>query len=1030
MDRFVQQWQRRATGGSCNHTAQLDDDLPEDDADEEMEDFIAPEDDEDEDEEDDVEDAHEDQYERAAASSGASMPKRIKLQLKTASSSSSKKKKKASHSAARATDERKDPIDLTGSTASAAASSHSTAAAISSTVSAASKPLTSANAASKSAASSIPPNAPSTQQVRRQAEKLTAKQAFRASQQERKSNERTSSSTSEIADSLVRSNSSSHAKPSRTPSTGEISSAPPAAASAAAASSATVAARKRKRVLLPEEAEEKEQSRLIDLIQDDDDLASPSLNLARSLSSPESRESPSPVRPVPPPTLHHFPRSLLGLLHATRSNGSQAFPGVGDRRMRQLREKRREEAIGRWMKEESEGTIASTRSLNPPSADQPAACYPALLSSPFSALHTLHKGLYHNVGLSLWSAFTPVLDWSLTGTFGAGVRLDAQPARQIMTSYVNHIEFDPHGVLLTASSTDGKVALYDFELVWHEGREVEKRRRREKHRKVNERMYREWMVEKAKSKSPPRAGKWKLNQAPPAVRPDSDEDDDADGGRRRRRRPHEFISPVFEMNLHPGSSSDTGEGGSSNQQHGLKQIDSHHWSTYNPNEIAVASQRSNQIYIFDLTRTNSTGSPCKRVLACDPLHASAFGTGVMDFQWFPNLAGGGSGSGSGGIKANSQCLIAALRSGELNVIDLRAPAASSHPGVSPASVVASTALPRLHRSQTRGSSSLTTRLAHTSSNPPASLHVSSSGTLVRVFTQHGSVEVWDLRMMQARYEKVLLLDAMAENTKREQEEKRSSGAVLAPASASSTASPLGFSFHHSSSRVCSSSVHPQDDLLFSFQLLNGCVGMIDLNTSSPTYRQCKPIVPYDENFISASPDPSLSMRPRRSHAFLTNFQVGGGAGSAAAAASARREKCLVVGNTKEELEIWEACESVACEHHHYHQSSHAKAKSNVATSAAAAASSARDHAANEEDGDSFMLARELMRSADIPVATVASSNLHLLNRFSLRGASSDEDEHPLPCMSIAAHPRVPYLMIGSTEQRIRIATHRSELEED
>lgn len=83
-----------------------------------------------------------------------------------------------------------------------------------------------------------------------------------------------------------------------------------------------------------------------------------------------------------------------------------------------------------------------------------------------------------------------------------------------------------------------------------------------------------------------------------------------------------------------------------------------------------------------------------------------------------------------------------------------------------------------------------------------------------------------------------------------------------------------------------------------------------------------------------------------------------------------------------------------------------------------------------------MLARELLRSSDAPPAasSAVSPNLHLLRSFSMRppttSMAAGDFGSPLPCMSIAVHPRVPYVLVGSTLQRIRIATHPSELEED
>jgi hypothetical protein len=88
-----------------------------------------------------------------------------------------------------------------------------------------------------------------------------------------------------------------------------------------------------------------------------------------------------------------------------------------------------------------------------------------------------------------------------------------------------------------------------------------------------------------------------------------------------------------------------------------------------------------------------------------------------------------------------------------------------------------------------------------------------------------------------------------------------------------------------------------------------------------------------------------------------------------------------------------------------------------------------------------MLQRELARSSDRGHSSSShphSSSMHVLctvpravddsvarDSWAATVASASN-----PIMSLAAHPSVPYLLAGYKQQRVRIITHQSELEEE
>lgn len=264
----------------------------------------------------------------------------------------------------------------------------------------------------------------------------------------------------------------------------------------------------------------------------------------------------------------------------------------------------------------------------------------------------------------------------------------------------------------------------------------------------------------------------------------------------------------------------------------------------------------------------------RRVCGSENPNASLHSSGIMDFRWFNPT----------GAHGSSQTLVCAVRSGEVNLIDLRLAPGQNNAAFSP-DAVASKEPVKYYRPQQRALSSTSN-----ASNPPASLQLSNCGTRLTYFTELGGVEVWDTRFMRASFERIVRIDALQH-------------ASLAPLARQSSAdavpssSPSAFEFRLPSQRVCSSSAHPQDDLCFLFQQLNGAVGMLDLNPHSPSYRLVTPIVPFDVDSAGGALGDEWSMRRRRSHVFLPHGSRAG---------VARREKIIAVANGKEQVQIWGA----------------------------------------------------------------------------------------------------------------------------
>lgn len=307
------------------------------------------------------------------------------------------------------------------------------------------------------------------------------------------------------------------------------------------------------------------------------------------------------------------------------------------------------------------------------------------------------------------------------------------------------------------------------------------------------------------------------------------------------------------------------------------------------------------VFSFDLTRCDEFGSPHRRVLSCDPLNSSQSASGVMDFQWFPSV----------GAHASTHTLVAAVRSGEINVIDMRVPA-----GASSTSGVGANTPPKLFRAQARSTTStasLANRFSspHVGANPPAAILVSGCGNNLHVFTELGTVEMWDSRNLRAAYERLVIIDQLWTESNPGATASYAAAAAAADtnhaapaltaaaAAAHAAAAPrsLGFEFRQPSSRICSAACHPQDDLLFTFQLLNGCVGVLDLNPLSSGYRTCSSLVSFDPDYVASADAYDLALRTRRTHAFIPNGQGG-------TRASARREKRGIVANTRNRIEMW------------------------------------------------------------------------------------------------------------------------------
>ena len=882
MDRFLLKWKSHADAssslGRVSPGLALQQEDENEQSDDSMDQFI--EDDLDDEEEDDEQEERKETVHRVQTT--GQVHKRVKLQLQLAGGSAAAARTKYK------------PEQPARSTLSAMSSSSSSAAA-----SASSRAATSS--AARPAAASAAPSASQPARLSRaqqNAQKLfqprqtpnTRPVAAAASSAASSSAARPAAAASVSSSQPTRASASaSSAAPSLTRA---VSAPEPAASqpqpSVAAAAAAAAAPRKRKH--LPADDPTPSTHSLVDLIEDswsDDDESPVGLQPRRSqLQRLLLKPVPRPPSPPPPPARH---RSVLSMLHAVQS-GTIPFASKQCARIARRREavvenkeeaatkaKERGEAVeeqvesmvsvGPFSSAASDLAASSSSSAAAASSSSVAAAAPCgssmphYASSAFRTSQVRHMELFHHsMKHLLWSRMKPVKDWSLCGekpAAVAGVPFDrfAPPPPPAALSYVTQLRFDGQGALLCASSNNGLVDLYDFDVVWMAGRRIEKSKRHRELR-AREEYHRVANLIRGRPDSPPRSQqKWKLTQPAPVLKPYTSPAPPA----------HERIRPIFSMNL-AASATDASETMSASQRSAqqspiLRQIDTQHWSPSNCNEIALSSQRSNQIYLFDVSRCDEQGSPHRRILLGDsftPAHASC----VMDFVYFPASVGSNGGGGSGSGKT----LVAALRNGEINTLDLRV-----------SSGMANTAdAPKIFKAQQRATSSAG---SNSRPNPPASLQISGCGQKLYVFTEQGMLESWDTRLMRASFERVHLLESLWSESHRH-----------AP-----DAGPLGMQ-QAVLGRVCSSSIHPQDDHALLFQLLSGAVGVVDVNPCSPSFQSVRTVVPHSAAFVSSTLEDQFSLRPKRTAVFLRNGQSGTNA-------SAKRERIIAAADLESQLRI-------------------------------------------------------------------------------------------------------------------------------
>lgn len=410
---------------------------------------------------------------------------------------------------------------------------------------------------------------------------------------------------------------------------------------------------------------------------------------------------------------------------------------------------------------------------------------------------------------------------------------------------------------------------------------------------------------------------------------------------------------------------------------------------------------------FDLSRCDAAGSPHRRILACESASLPLHSTGVMDFRYFP------SGSSSHG---NTHTLVAALRNGDVNVMDLRVPNGHSSTGAQAAATGA-----KLFKPQQRATVANAPAASGTS-NPPCSLQLSSCGNKLWVFTEAGILECWDTRLMRAGFERVLLLDSLWNSTNAPAPGPAAAGAAAPSPLVADDSLSNSLGLQHTRSplrRICSTAMHPQDDQCLLFQLLSGAVGLLDLNPSSRAYNTCRTVVAYESQFVTANLD-DFALRQKRTATFLHNGQVG-------STASASREKTMAVANLHNEVQIIESCYSHAC------------ASPPPRDRAPSAAVGGRASLLSRDP----MLQRELARSSDRSNISSSGSHIHSSSMHVLCTVPRAVDDSVAPdswaaavasssnpIMSLAAHPSVPYLLAGYKQQRVRIIAHQSELEEE
>lgn len=359
-----------------------------------------------------------------------------------------------------------------------------------------------------------------------------------------------------------------------------------------AAVSAPVATvtRKRKQVQLADSIDaDAELQRLIDSIDDEDAALLPARSISPHLialdDAPHSRMAATRTA-----------RNLLGMLTSRRRNDIP-FASMHTQRLKRLQEERAAESITDQhtaaatvdlRMADDAGCISSSRCRVPPSAD---GGFPFYCSSGFRAEQIRDQCFLHHSMNLIWSNLAPVDSWSCCGGFGTGVDINDPIARRVgiganSVSYVNQIEFDESAMLFTATSNNAKLNLYDFDLVWMSGRGVERARRSRLLRASEERTRLDQIRSRHESISPPRAGHFTLRQPLPAIRPSHTH---------TQARTHEYIQPIFTMDLHPQARQTDNTQGTQTQS--LRQIDTQRWNPYHQNEIALSSHRNNQIFM-------------------------------------------------------------------------------------------------------------------------------------------------------------------------------------------------------------------------------------------------------------------------------------------------------------------------------------------------------------------------------------------------------------------------------------------------
>jgi WD40 repeat protein len=884
MDRFLSQWKRQAARASGGPAAAAEEEEEEDDLADFVVDDIDDEEEENEDEEEVEDDDDADGARQLQRSSSVQLPKRIKLQPKRSNKDSSNSSSSKNKSAVASTGGSK-PRAVLDLTLAPSTKKHVT------------KRLTSKAEAlfQLQYQGQLQPRPPAAAVTTQLPGNAAASANVTAASSQRAIAAPVAASSAAVARPSIAGSAVSAAAP---PFMQRSSSAPSSgnAVSSSVASGSSNTARKRKRLSLADEdnaadaAEAAEQQRLIDLIDMDDDEQ----DVAALTRYKPDDHAPPPKPPESPSPLHN--RNLLGLLYAA-STGALPFASQQRARLARLqRELAAKAKLSPQPNEETDGSaldatvslqsVGIQRSSNSAAASAGSSTsakphpLPAFVSSTFRRAHVLHGELMHHAQRELlWSQMRCVSDWSLSGPLDEHGRAAHERPPNVgpsEVSYINGIEFDSSGSLMSTSSNNALVNLYDFDLLWMQGRRVEAAKRE---RALHEHIDRARQEEaKRRSRSPPRSRLgWQLNQAAPAVRPSV----------RAAAPSHQLIQPIFSMDLQAAGRLRAAAGDASLPPLlTLKQIDTHRWNSFNGNELALSSRRNNAVFLFDVSRCSEMGEPHRRIATREanssaPNHSSA----VMDFRFFPATSA---------THGGSQSLVVALRSGEVNVIDLRvAPTASA---ADAGLMGAGASVPRVHKPLQRAD--IATRSTMSSvTNPPASILLSSCGNLLYLLTELGTVELWDTRQMRASFERMEMLEALWNSTNAAGGGTHSNSggvasAVVPPAS-------LGLHCRNTWSRVCSASLHPSDDHSLLFQLVSGAVGMLDLNPASSSYRACHTVVPFTPDHVSATLTggvDDLSLRTRNVACFLPNGQVG-------STASAAREKTIAVANLQHEVQF-------------------------------------------------------------------------------------------------------------------------------